>query len=92
VFVNQAGRPLDARRFRRLVEQWSRQAGIDPVVHPYALRHFFASWTLAQGAHLETVADLLGHADTSTAQRHYLSRTSLVLEGTDAVADLLRRS
>lgn len=48
-----------------------RRAGITRRIRPYDLRHAFASFSLAAGADLKTVADIMGHSDATMVLRHY---------------------
>lgn len=40
-------------------------------VHPHALRRTLATMLLNDGHHLDAVADILGHKETSTTRKHY---------------------
>ncbi len=56
------------RAIQRLVDFYSRKAGIGEKVHPHLLRHSFATDLLIGGADLRSVQELLGHANVSTTQ------------------------
>ncbi|MBI2024499.1 MAG: tyrosine-type recombinase/integrase [Candidatus Harrisonbacteria bacterium] len=59
---------ITPRSVQRLVNFYSRKAGITDRITPHGLRHLFATDLLMNGADLRSVQELLGHASVSTTQ------------------------
>lgn len=61
-------RPLTARSIQRLVEKYSKVAGITKKVTPHTMRHSYATDLLQSGADIRSVQSMLGHSSITTTQ------------------------
>ena len=68
LFLGLRGERLIERMVQKILEKYSRAAGIGRRIHPHILRHTFATHMLDGGANLRVVQELLGHADLSSTQ------------------------
>ncbi len=59
---------LTPRSIQRIVEKYSKMAGITKRITPHTLRHTFATDLLLSGADIRSVQSLLGHASITTTQ------------------------
>jgi len=59
---------LTVRSIERMVEKYSKLAGLPIRVTPHVLRHTMATDLLNQGADLRTVQEILGHQSVATTQ------------------------
>jgi site-specific recombinase XerD len=59
---------LTPRSIQRMVERYTKMAGITKHVTPHTLRHTFATDLLLGGADIRSVQSLLGHASITTTQ------------------------
>ena len=59
---------LTVRSIERMVEKYSKLAGLPIRVTPHVLRHTMATDLLNQGADLRVVQEILGHQSVATTQ------------------------
>lgn len=60
--------PITPRSVQRLVDYYSKLAGLTKKIHPHTFRHAFATDLLINGADLRAVQEMLGHANIATTQ------------------------
>lgn len=70
LFVNQRGQRMSRQGFWKIVKKYTDGLGWDKAITPYTLRQSFAAHLLNNGAHVQMVQEILGHADASTTQRY----------------------
>lgn len=68
LFVNPHGERLTRQGLWLIIKEYVGEAGIQTPVTPHTLRHSFAVHQLNDGADLESVQKLLGHANITTTQ------------------------
>lgn len=61
-------KPLTPRSVQRLIQKYSKAAGIMKPVTPHTLRHSFATDLLLNGADIRAVQAMLGHSSITTTQ------------------------
>ena len=65
---NQKSLGITPRSVQRLVQKYSKVAGITRKISVHTLRHSFATDLLSNGANLRAVQELLGHKNITTTQ------------------------
>ena len=69
LFTTREGKPLSDRWLRKMVETYSKKAGVDKHVHPHTLRHTFATNLYRSSGHnLRVVQLALGHSSIQTTE------------------------
>lgn len=59
---------LTPRSIERIVEKYTKKAGLSVKATPHTLRHSFATDLLVNGADIRSVQEMLGHSNISTTQ------------------------
>lgn len=66
LFLNQRGTPISVRTTEKMVSDVVKKSSIKFKISPHTLRHTFATHMLDNGADLNSVGELLGHANLNT--------------------------
>ena len=78
LFISRNGRSLTRAMVNKIINKWSKNAGIIKKVSPHTFRHSFATHLIEGGADIRFVQHMLGHADISTTQIYtQLDQTTL---------------
>ena len=71
ILTREAALPWGRSHQTRPIREACQRAGIDPPVSFHILRHTYGSLLALNGTPLQVIAEVLGHADTRTTQKHY---------------------
>jgi integrase/recombinase XerD len=68
LFVSTKDRRINYKAVERLIDKYSKKAGIIKRVTPHVLRHTLATSLIRRGADIRIIQQLLGHASVATTQ------------------------
>ena len=68
VFLNNRGAKLTRVMIFLIIQKLAEEIGLKKKISPHTFRHSFATHMLNRGAGIETLKDLLGHANLSATQ------------------------
>ena len=68
LFVNCSGSRISRQGFWKIIKQYRSSAGIKMEITPHTLRHSFAAHLIENGADLDSLKTMMGHADISSTQ------------------------
>lgn len=92
VFCTSVGTPLDAANVRRGFRKVAADAKLPGRWTPRELRHSFVSLLSANGTHVESIAQLVGHASTRVTEVVYRHELRPVLtEGAEVIDSVFGR-
>lgn len=68
LFVNCSGGRISRQGFWKIIKQYQESSGINTDITPHSLRHSFAAHLIENGADLQSLKTMMGHADISSTQ------------------------
>lgn len=68
LFLNCSGGRISRQGFWKIIKQYQHSAGIETEITPHTLRHSFAAHLVENGADLESLKTMMGHADIASTQ------------------------
>lgn len=66
LFVNLNGDRMTRQGFWKIIKQYQNSANISTEITPHTLRHSFAAHLLENGADIDLIKEMMGHADISS--------------------------
>ena len=70
LFLNCSGQRMTRQGFWKIIKRYQEKAQLDKKITPQIIRHTFATHLLQNGADLQSLQVLMGHADISSTQKY----------------------
>lgn len=67
-FINRSGRPLSEQSVRRMINKYTRIAGIECHITPHMFRHTFATSLLEADVDIRYIQEMLGHSSINITE------------------------
>jgi len=72
LFVNTKGGRMSRQGFWKIIKRYGEKSGIRSDITPHTLRHSFAAHLVQNGADLESIREMMGHATIASTQIYSL--------------------
>ncbi|MEI7027279.1 tyrosine-type recombinase/integrase [Paenibacillus sp. y28] len=82
--------PISVRQVERIIQTAREQSGLEKKLTPHWLRHTNATLALLNGASIQQVQEMLGHAQINTTQRYIHTVEQIKKAASDYVEDCLK--
>ena len=70
LFVNVSGDRMSRQGFWKIIKFYTNKGNINKDITPHTLRHSFAAHLIQKGTDLESLKNIMGHADISSTQMY----------------------
>jgi site-specific recombinase XerD len=74
LFTNKNGKKLSSRTVSRIITRYLAEAGINPTINSYSLRHTYVKQLIANGMQVEDVRKILGNSSSPSVLRTYFKK------------------
>jgi len=68
LFLNSSGKGLTRQGLWKILKHYAKRANLNKTITPQTIRHSFGAHMIQNGADLNSIQEILGHADISTTQ------------------------
>ena len=72
IFLNSRGKPWTRRTLDQRLKRLRKELGISKTAKLYGVRHQFGTCCVRKGIAIKAVAQLMGHRDSRTTEKHYV--------------------
>lgn len=74
------GKTMSRQGVWKMIKKYGKMAGIKADITPFSIRHTFASHMIENGADIQVVQEMLGHADIASTQRYADNKHNYIRE------------